>query len=81
MEQKKIMVYFNNGNRAAFEVDKVLFANMDSGGIGFTFADIADKPDWAPKTYKDLLSRGSLVNWNSVAFIREWEERSALDEL
>lgn len=79
MEQaKKIMVYFNNGNRAAFEVDKVTFVkgNVDDGVFSFD-----DTPDKTMSTYRDLLACGSLVNWNSVAFIREWEERSALDEL
>lgn len=79
MEQKKkIMVYFNNGNRAAFEVDKVIFVKADIDNGVFSFDDTPDK---TMATYKDLLAGGSLVNWNSVAFIREWEERSALDEL
>ncbi|MBR2697828.1 MAG: hypothetical protein IKE76_04480 [Clostridia bacterium] len=79
MEQhKKIMVYFNNGNRAAFEVDKVVFVKANPGEGVFSFDDTPDK---TMSTYRDLLACGSLVNWNSVAFVREWEERSALDEL
>lgn len=59
-KEKEIVVYFVGGQRARFPVDKVLIGDRNS---------IQDNRD----TFN--VSDGNIfVNWDNVAFIREWLE-------
>ena len=77
-ETKKIMVYFNNGNRAAFDIDKVTFMRSDGNSGVFSFDN---QPNGEEVSFANILKSGSLVNWANVCFVREWEPKSVMDEL
>ena len=77
METKKIMVYFNNGNKAAFDVDKVTFMRP---GAKTVFSFDCSK-DLESVSLSEIMKSSSLVNWENVCFVKEWEAKSVYDEL
>lgn len=60
-----IEVFFINGNRAKFEINRVTFIGEKGG---FDFRD--DCGDIEMMNYKDALMAGAVVNWSAVSFIR-----------
>lgn len=65
----KIRVYFNNGNVVNFDGDKTAF--RDSDGTHFTFSE---DPDGETCSYASVLTRGPLINWDTVSWVREYRD-------
>lgn len=65
----EIMVYFNNGNRARFDAENVVFTRI---GAPRDFEYTAHTPQ--------IASGGAVVNWDSVAFIRKIDDEREEDD-
>lgn len=64
--KQMVMVYFHNGCKAQFDVEKVKFVDM--AGAGFE-----------PALRRAVENGISIVNWNNVSFIQPVKEEK--DEL
>lgn len=66
---KKIKVYFQNCNTAVLPADKIVFR------CGDHFFDISNRVVHTPELVEDCRV---LVNWDAVAWIREYVEEETL---
>ena len=62
----EMMVYFNNGQKARFDAEKATFAVMHGQSN--------DRFD------PDVEGGRTVINWDSVAFVREFEIRGEEDD-
>lgn len=70
----KVMVYFTNGCKAQFDMDKVSFSTRD--GMHFGLVGTEEKV----QTYAGLMANGTaLINWENVSFIQKVHEKTEDD--
>ena len=63
---ERVMVYFANGCKAAFDKQKVIFTGHD--GVVFDFTSNT----YGMQKYKDAVTDGkALINWDNVCYVQE----------
>lgn len=71
----RIMVYFQDGQKAGFDRDKVNFTN--GGDNVFSLSKASNEEE----SFNQLIDDGkALVNWNTVCFVRELDADTQNDD-